>query len=51
MLDIHGISRHAKVWQKRALLSAVPPLMVQTPAHPAGHRNNVFTDLQPEPTS
>jgi len=38
----HGDSRVAKA----ALLSAVPPLMVQTPANPAGLPKSVFDDLQ-----
>lgn len=36
----------AKVWQTRARLSAVPPLMAQAPAHPGGHRNKGFDDRQ-----
>src|SRR6476620_7361241 len=38
----HGESRVAKA----AILSAVPPLMVQTPTNPAGLPKSVFDDLQ-----
>jgi non-heme chloroperoxidase len=38
----HGESRTAKA----ALLSAVPPLMVQTPANPGGLPKKVFDDFQ-----
>jgi non-heme chloroperoxidase len=38
----HGESRAAKA----AILSAVPPLMVQTPANPGGLPKAVFDDLQ-----
>src|ERR1700743_3117406 len=38
----HGESRVAKA----AILSAVPPLMVQTPANPGGLPKKVFDDLQ-----
>src|SRR5499427_11000129 len=38
----HGESRVAKA----AILSAVPPLMVQTAANPGGLPKNVFDDLQ-----
>src|SRR6201999_2132416 len=38
----HGESRVAKP----AILSAVPPLMVQTPANPGGLPKSVFDDLQ-----
>jgi non-heme chloroperoxidase len=38
----HGDSRVAKA----AILSAVPPLMVQTPANPGGLPKKVFDDLQ-----
>lgn len=38
----HGTSRVAKA----AILSAVPPLMVQTPANPGGLPKQVFDDLQ-----
>src|SRR5262247_2511537 len=38
----HGESRVAKA----AILSAVPPLMVKTPANPGGLDKRVFDDLQ-----
>ena len=38
----HGESRVAKA----AIISAVPPLMVQTPANPGGLPKSVFDDLQ-----
>jgi non-heme chloroperoxidase len=41
-LGRHGESRVAKA----AILSAVPPLMVQTPANPGGLPKAVFDDLQ-----
>ena len=41
-LGRHGESRVAKA----ALISAVPPLMVKTPANPAGLPKEVFDDLQ-----
>src|SRR5260370_12331196 len=41
-LGRHGESRAAKA----AIISAVPPLMVQTPANPGGLPKDVFDDLQ-----
>src|SRR5947207_6549786 len=41
-LGRHGESRVAKA----ALISAVPPLMVKTPANPLGLPKSVFDDLQ-----
>jgi len=43
----HGASRVAKA----VLISAVPPLMVQTPANPGGLPKKVFDDLQAQVAS
>src|SRR2546427_900084 len=43
-LGRHGESRGAKA----AIISAVPPLMVQTPANPGGLPKEVFDGLQPQ---
>jgi hypothetical protein len=43
------IARRGESMAKAALLSAVPPLMVETPANPGGLPNGVFDDLQAEP--
>src|ERR1700729_1310377 len=44
---VHYIARHGESRvAKAAILSAVPPLMVQTPANPGGLPKSVFDDLQ-----
>src|SRR6201994_346131 len=44
---VHYIARHGESRvAKAAILSAVPPLMVQTAAHPGGLPKKVFDDLQ-----
>src|SRR5213075_1565268 len=44
---VHYIARHGeRRVAKAAILSAVPPLMVQTPANPGGLPKKVFDDLQ-----
>jgi len=44
---VHYLARHGEGRAaKAALLCAVPPLMVQTPANPGGLPKNVFDDLQ-----
>jgi non-heme chloroperoxidase len=41
------IARHGESWvAKAAILSAVPPLMVRTPANPGGLPKDVFDGLQ-----
>jgi non-heme chloroperoxidase len=44
---VHYIARHGESRvAKAAILSAVPPLMVKTPANPGGLPKSVFDDLQ-----
>jgi non-heme chloroperoxidase len=44
---VHYIARHGKGRvSKAAIISAVPPLMVQTPANPKGLPKKVFDDFQ-----
>jgi non-heme chloroperoxidase len=44
---VHYIARHGESRvAKAAILSAVPPLMVQTPGNPGGLPKSVFDDLQ-----
>src|SRR5690349_8134031 len=44
---VHYIARHGESRvAKAAILSAVPPLMVQTPSNPGGLPKSVFDDLQ-----
>lgn len=44
---IHYIARHGEDRvSKAAIISAVPPLMVQTPSNPGGLPKSVFDDLQ-----
>src|SRR6266513_427647 len=44
---VHYIARHGESRvAKAAILSAVPPLMLQTPANPGGLPKSVFDDLQ-----
>src|ERR1044071_2499428 len=44
---VHYIARHGeKRVAKAAIISAVPPLMVKTPANPGGLPKSVFDDLQ-----
>ena len=44
---VHYIGRHGESRvAKAAILSAVPPLMVQTPANPGGLPKSVFDGLQ-----
>jgi len=44
---VHYIARHGESRvSKAAIISAVPPLMVQTPANPSGLPKSVFDDLQ-----
>ena len=44
---VHYIARHGESRvAKAAILAAVPPLMVQTPANPGGLPKEVFDDLQ-----
>ena len=44
---VHYIARHGESRvAKAAILSAVPPLMVQTPANPGGLPKEVFDGLQ-----
>jgi non-heme chloroperoxidase len=44
---VHYIARHGESRvAKAAILSAVPPLMVKTPANPGGLSKEVFDDLQ-----
>jgi non-heme chloroperoxidase len=44
---IHYIARHGENRvSKAAIISAVPPLMVQTPSNPGGLPKSVFDDLQ-----
>src|SRR5262249_56156922 len=44
---VHYIARHGESRVvKAAILSAVPPLMVKTPANPGGLPKSVFDDLQ-----
>jgi non-heme chloroperoxidase len=44
---VHYLARHGESRvSKAAIISAVPPLMVQTPANPKGQPKKVFEDLQ-----
>src|SRR5262249_32108182 len=44
---VHYLARHGdKDLAKAAIISAVPPLMVKTPANPLGAPKSVFDDLQ-----
>src|SRR5947199_8020407 len=44
---VHYLGRHGdKNVAKAAIISAVPPLMVKTPANPLGTPKSVFDDLQ-----
>src|SRR5437667_9145213 len=44
---VHYLGRHGdKNVAKAAIISAVPPLMVKTPANPLGLPKSVFDDLQ-----
>src|SRR5215471_17484124 len=44
---VHYIARHGEGRVARAaILSAVPPLMLQTPSNPGGLPKSVFDDLQ-----
>ena len=44
---VHYIARHGESRvSKAAIISAVPPLMVQTPANPKGLPKKVFDDFQ-----
>jgi non-heme chloroperoxidase len=44
---VHYLARHGEIRaSKAALISAVPPLMVQTPANPGGLPKDVFDGLQ-----
>jgi len=44
---VHYLARHGdKRATKAAIISAVPPLMVKTPANPLGQPKEVFDDLQ-----
>ena len=44
---VHYIARHGESRvAKAAIMSAIPPLMVQTPANPGGLPKSVFDDLQ-----
>ena len=44
---VHYIARHGEERvSKAAIISAVPPLMVQTPSNPGGLPKSVFDDLQ-----
>src|SRR5439155_19242804 len=46
---VHYIARHGESRVAKAvLISAVPPLMVQTDANPGGLTTTVFDDLQPQ---
>src|SRR5690242_13653186 len=43
---VHYVARHEGRVAKAAILSAVPPIMVKTPANPGGLPKEVFDDLQ-----
>jgi hypothetical protein len=44
---VHYLARHGdKECGEAAIISAVPPLMVKTPANPLGLPKSVFDDLQ-----
>jgi hypothetical protein len=44
---VHYVARHGENRvSKAAIISAVPPLMVQTPANPKGLPKKVFDDFQ-----
>src|SRR5215467_15590222 len=44
---VHYIARHGEsLVAKAAIISAVPPLMVKTPANPLGSPKSVFDDFQ-----
>jgi non-heme chloroperoxidase len=43
---VHYVARHEGRVAKAAIISAVPPLMVQTASNPAGLPKKVFDDLQ-----
>lgn len=44
---VHYIAHHGEDRvSKAAIISAVPPLMVQTPSNPDGLAKSVFDDLQ-----
>jgi len=43
---VHYVARNESRVAKAAIISAVPPLMVQTPANPGGLPKKVFDDMQ-----
>src|SRR4051794_39489550 len=45
---VHYVARHEERVSKAAIISAVPPLMVQTDANPEGLPKSVFDGLQAE---
>src|SRR3979411_2290343 len=49
---VHYLARHGESRvAKSAIISAVPPLMVQTPANPGGLPQKVFDDFQTQPAA
>ena len=43
---VHYVARHEKRVSKAAIISAVPPLMVKTPANPGGLPKTLFDELK-----